>query len=53
MEVEHSRYFKTIKRFYDNGTYGINEVMTFVENEKPTSITREEFKEITGEDYVN
>lgn len=39
MEVEHSRYFKAIKRFYDNGIYGINEVMAFVENGKPTSIT--------------
>lgn len=52
MATTHSRYFYTIKHLYDNGVYDINDVFSFVENGKKTSITREEFKEITGQDYL-
>ena len=41
--------FKIVKRYYDRGTYSIEDVKKFVVAEK---ISADEFKEITGEDYV-
>lgn len=41
--------FEKIKKFYDEGIYKKNHVKNFV---KKGVITPEEYKEITGEDYV-
>lgn len=43
-----SRLFKTVKRYYDQGTYSKEDVAVFVEKGK---LTPEEYKEITGEEY--
>lgn len=43
-----SRLYKTVKRYYDKGTYTTSDVATFV---KAGKITEEEYKLITGEDY--
>lgn len=43
-----SRYYKTVKRYYDKGIYD-NDVAVFVRTGK---ITKEEYKEITGEGYA-
>ena len=42
-------WFEKIKRYYDNGRYTKDEVKKFVEFNK---ITEEQYKEITGEDYI-
>lgn len=42
-------YYETVKKYYDKGYYSKLDVAVFVKAEK---ITREEFKEITGEEYV-
>ena len=52
--MEHSKYFNKVKGYYDNGLWSITKVRKAVTN--PASnpwITKEEFKEITGEDYDN
>ena len=41
--------FKIVKRYYDKGYYTKENVATFV---KARKITAEQYKEITGEDYV-
>lgn len=42
-------WFEKIERYYNNGRYTNKEVKKFV---KLNKITEEEYKEITGEDYV-
>lgn len=44
-----SKYYKTVKRYYDKGIYDNNDVAVFVRAGK---ITKEEYKEITGEGYA-
>ena len=46
---EHSKNFEKIKGYYDKGLWDEARVRAVVG--KPLGITREEFKEITGEDY--
>lgn len=41
--------FKIVKRYYDRGIYDNTDVAKFV---KAGRITAEEYKEITGEDYI-
>ena len=43
-----SRLFKTVKRYYDKGTYSKEDVAQFVEAGKLTAI---EYELITGEPY--
>lgn len=40
--------FKTVKRYYDTGRYSKEDVKKFVVAGK---LTKEEYKEITGDDY--
>lgn len=42
-------WFEKIKRYYDKGLYTIDQVKVFVQVGK---ITEEEFRMITGEDYI-
>ena len=50
--MEHSKHFYVVKDNYDKGYWGIERVRLAVTNPKGNPwITREEFKEITGEDY--
>lgn len=42
-------YFKTAKRYFDLGYYDTEDVKLFVRAKK---ITAEQYKEITGIDYV-
>lgn len=42
-------WFKTVKRYYDKGYYSNEDVKIFVVGKK---ITEEEYKIITGVDYV-
>lgn len=44
-----SIYYKTVKRYYDKGLYTEADVAVFVRTGK---ITKEEYKEITGEGYA-
>lgn len=44
-----SKYYKTVKRYYDKGIYDNDDVAVFVRAGK---ITEEEYKEITGEGYT-
>lgn len=44
-----SKKFKTVKNFYDRGLWSIARVRNAVEK---NWITEDEFKEITGEDYI-
>lgn len=46
--MEHSKNFEKVKRYYDQGLWGINKVRQAVVK---GWITEEEFKEITGQDY--
>lgn len=46
--MEHSKNFDKVKRYYDQGLWGINKVRQAVVK---GWITEEEFKEITGQDY--
>ena len=41
--------FKIIKRYYDRGIYSKENVRVFVESGK---ISKEQYKEITGEEYI-
>lgn len=43
-----SRLYKTVKRYYDKGTYDNDDVKQFV---RAGRITKEEYKLITGEEY--
>lgn len=42
-------WFEKIKRYFNNGRYTKDEVKKFVQFKK---ITEEQYKEITGEDYI-
>lgn len=42
--------FKIVKRYYDKGIYSKNDVKTFV---KANKLTSQQYKEITGEDYID
>ncbi|MBC5626171.1 XkdX family protein [Clostridium sp. NSJ-49] len=42
-------WFEKIKRYYDKGIYTNGEVKVFVKGNK---ITEEQYKEITGEEYL-
>lgn len=42
-------WFEMIKKYYDNQLWTIDQVKVSVEKNK---ITKEEFKQITGEDYI-
>lgn len=42
-------WFKKVKRYYNSGYYAKEQVKIFVVSGK---ITEEEYKEITGEDYI-
>lgn len=42
-------WFEKIKRYYDKGIYINDEVKVFVKGNK---ITEEQYKEITGEEYL-
>lgn len=44
-----SKMYDTIKRYYDSGRYTNEQVTVFV---KAKWITEEEYKLITGQDYV-
>ena len=44
-----SKKYKTVKNFYDRGLWSIARVRNAVEKKW---ITEDEFKEITGEDYI-
>ena len=46
-DIEHSKDFDKIKRWYDNGLWKVKHVRAAVGKK----ITVDEFKEITGEDY--
>jgi len=46
--MEHSKNFDKVKKYYDQGLWGINKVRQAVVK---GWITEEEFKEITGQDY--
>lgn len=51
--MDHSKYFEKVKRYYNNGLWNINRVKNAVTH--PTSspwITKEEYKEIVGEEYT-
>lgn len=41
--------FKIVKRYYDRGIYDNNDVKKFV---KAGKLEKEEYKQITGEDYA-
>lgn len=41
--------YKIVKRYYDKGIYGKDDVKKFVQAGK---ITEDEYKSIVGEDYV-
>lgn len=41
--------YKVVKRFYDKGYYSKADVALFVKRGK---LTAEEYKDITGEDYI-
>lgn len=41
-------WFRTVKRYFDLGIYTVENVRLFVEAGR---ITKEQFKEITGEDF--
>lgn len=41
--------FKIVKRYYDKGIYTKEDVKTFV---KAGKLTADEYKEITGDDYI-
>ena len=41
--------YKIVKRYYERGIYGNEDVAKFV---KAGKLTADEYKEITGEDYV-
>ena len=43
-----SKYYKTVKRYYDKGIYDNDDVAVFVRTGK---ITPEEYEMITGEPY--
>lgn len=43
-------YFEMAKKYFDLKIYKVDDVRLFVEAER---ITKEQFKEITGEDYDN
>lgn len=47
--AEHSKWFKSIKNYYDKRLYNNDEMKTFVIAKYITDI---EYKEITGIDYV-
>ena len=42
-------WYKKIKKYYEDGIYTIEQVKVFVQAKK---ITEEEFKTITGQDYI-
>lgn len=42
-------WFEKVKRYYDKGLYTKDQVKVFVKGGK---ISQEEYKEITGEEYV-
>lgn len=42
-------WFEKVKRYYEKGIYKNEQVKVFVEGNK---ITAEQYKEITGEDYI-
>ena len=44
-----SKLYKTVKKYYDMGLYSKEKVAVFVEKGQ---ITPEEYKLITGDDYV-
>ena len=46
--MEHSKNFDKVKKYYDQGLWGINKVRQAVVK---GWITEKEFKEITGQDY--
>ena len=48
-ETKHSILFDRLKRLYDNGEIDKERLATFVVRK---AITADEYKEITGEDYV-
>ena len=41
--------FTIVKRYFDKGIYTIDNVRTFV---RAGRLTEEQYKEITGEDYI-
>lgn len=41
--------FKIVKRYYDKGIYSKDDVKTFV---KASKLTADEYKDITGDDYI-
>ena len=43
-------YFEVAKKYFDLKIYKVDDVKLFVEAER---ITKDQFKEITGEDYDN
>lgn len=49
--MEHSKNFEKIKRYYEDGIWGINRVKAVVG--KATGITQDEYREITGFVYPN
>ncbi len=42
-------WFEKIKRYFNMGKYTVEQVKVFVQTKK---ITEEEFKTITGQDYI-
>ena len=46
--MEHSKFFKSIKMYYDTNRYSKEDVKVFV---RVAWITEEEYKEITGDIY--
>lgn len=47
--MEHSKNFNKVKKYYENGLWGISRVREAVIKDW---ITEAEYKEITGEDYL-
>lgn len=47
--MRHSKNYTKIKKYYDTGLWSKEQVHSVVG--RPTGITAEEYKEITGEDY--
>ena len=52
MATKQSLYFSIIKGFYKEKKYTKSDIMKFV-NSNTISITPEEYKKITGDDYVD
>ena len=47
--MEHSKKFYDIKNYYDNGLWSKERVYNMVSKQV---LTKEEYKEIVGEDYI-